>query len=113
QPQAANVFRPNQGSAQVMILLNYFLIPLSPLLAMIGGGTVLIAAECLPGGGLKTVKYVLSLLFAAASVAFAIALWKSFPSAYSSSSSAPSYCRCRPTSWSECPAAIATAARPR
>ena len=66
-----------------MTLLNYFLIPLSPLLAMAGGGTLLIAAECLPGGSqMKALKYVLALFAAAASVGLALALWKSWPLAY-------------------------------
>ncbi len=67
-----------------MIILNYFLLPVSPLLAMIGGGTLLIAAECLPGSRLKTVKYGIALAGAAASIVFTLLLWRTFPTSYTS-----------------------------
>lgn len=60
--------------------IQHFVYPLAPVLAMIAGGTTLIATECVPNIPMRQVKYGIALLFAAASVVLTFALWQAWPS---------------------------------
>ena len=64
----------------MMDVLQNFLYPLSPVLAMMGGGTLLIGVECFTSSRFKELKFWLALIGAMAALTFTLLLWKTWPS---------------------------------
>jgi NADH-quinone oxidoreductase subunit N len=56
----------------------YFLLPASPVLALLGSGSLLILIECLVGLRFKMLKYVVAILGTAISLGLALWLWRNF-----------------------------------